>query len=65
MELGIKISINTDAHATEQLKFMRYAVDQARRGWLEKRHVLNTMTWPQLEKWLKQRRQRFAKAAAL
>jgi DNA polymerase (family 10) len=65
MELGVKISLNTDAHGTEQLKFMRYGVDQARRGWLEKRHVLNTMTWPQLDKWLKQRRQRFAKAAAL
>ena len=64
MELGVKISLNTDAHGTEQLKFMKYGVDQARRGWLEKRHVLNTMTWPQLEKWLKQRRQRLAKAAA-
>jgi len=64
MDLGVKISLNTDAHGTEQLKFMKYGVDQARRGWLEKRHVLNTMTWPQLEKWLKQRRQRLAKAAA-
>ena len=35
------------------------------RGWLEKRHVLNTMTRTQLEIWLKQRRQRFAKVAAL
>jgi DNA polymerase (family 10) len=34
---------------------MRYGVDQARRGWLEKRHVLNTMTWGELRKWLKRR----------
>ncbi len=64
-EIGVRIAINTDAHSTEQLHFMKYGSDQARRGWLEKRHVLNAMTRPQLEIWLKQRRQRFDKAAAL
>jgi DNA polymerase (family 10) len=57
-ELGVKIAINSDAHGVEQLGFMSYGIDQARRGWLEKRHVVNTMTWPQIEKWLKQRRQK-------
>lgn len=61
-EIGVKIAINTDAHSTEQLHFMRYGIDQARRGWLEKRHVLNTMTQTQLQSWLKQRRQRFNRA---
>jgi DNA polymerase (family 10) len=61
-ELGLKIAINTDAHGTDQLRFMSYGIDQARRGWLEKRHVVNTMTWPQIEKWLKQRRQRYSAA---
>ncbi|HSF57756.1 MAG TPA: PHP domain-containing protein, partial [Candidatus Binatia bacterium] len=60
-EIGVKIAINTDAHSTEQLYFMRYGIDQARRGWLEKRHVVNTMTQTQLQSWLKQRRQRFNK----
>jgi len=64
-EIGVKIAINTDAHSTEQLHFIRYGIDQARRGWLEKRHVLNAMARPQLETWLKQRRQKFARAAAL
>ena len=64
-EIGVKIAINTDAHSTEQLHFIRYGINQARRGWLEKRHVLNAMARPQLEIWLKQRRQRFATAAAL
>jgi DNA polymerase (family 10) len=54
-ELGIKIAIGTDAHSTDQLTYMRYGVDQARRGWLEKQHVLNTMTWVQLSKWLNRR----------
>jgi DNA polymerase (family 10) len=31
---------------------MRYGLDQARRGWLEKKDVLNTKTLRQLEKWL-------------
>ncbi|MCI0622550.1 MAG: DNA polymerase/3'-5' exonuclease PolX [Acidobacteria bacterium] len=55
-ELSIKIAIGTDAHSTGNLRYMRYGVDQARRGWLEKRHVLNTMTWRQLQAWLDRRR---------
>jgi len=64
-EIGVRIAINTDAHSTGQLHFMKYGSDQARRGWLEKRHVLNAMTRPQLEIWLKRRRQRFGNAGAL
>jgi DNA polymerase (family 10) len=64
-DLGVQIAINTDAHNAEQLHFIRYGIDQARRGWLEKRNVLNAMTRPQLEIWLRQRRQRFAKVAVL
>jgi len=55
-ELGIKIAIGTDAHSTGNLSYMRYGVDQGRRGWLEKRHVLNTMTWRQLREWLNRSR---------
>jgi len=64
-EIGVKIAVSTDAHSTAQLQFMNYGIDQARRGWLEKRHVLNAMTRTQLEIWLRQRRQRFDKAAAV
>jgi len=64
-EIGVRIAINTDAHSTGQLQFMRYGIDQARRGWLEKRHVLNAMTRTQLEIWLKQRQRRFDKAATV
>jgi DNA polymerase (family 10) len=63
-EIGVKITINTDAHNTGQIQFIKYGIDQARRGWLEKRHVLNAMPGSQFEAWLKQRRQRFKKAAA-
>jgi DNA polymerase (family 10) len=64
-EIGVKIAISTDAHSTGQLQFMSYGIGQARRGWLDKRHVLNAMTRTQLEIWLKHRRQRFGKAGAL
>ena len=40
---GVKIVISTDAHTTTNLKFMRYGVQMARRGWLEKSDVLNTL----------------------
>ena len=51
-ELGVPVVISTDAHSPENLCYMRYGVDQARRGWLEKRNVLNTKTLGQLRKWL-------------
>jgi len=42
-ERGVKIVISTDSHTTENLKFIRYGVQMGRRGWLEKRDVLNTL----------------------
>lgn len=40
-ELGASFVISTDAHSTEELHFMRWGVDQARRGWIERKHVAN------------------------
>ena len=39
---GMKLIISTDAHHPEHLKFMRYGVMTARRGWMEKKNILNT-----------------------
>ena len=52
-ERGVKLAISTDAHAPSQLRQIRYGLDQARRGWLEKDDVLNTRTWPRLKQLLK------------
>jgi DNA polymerase (family 10) len=41
-EIGVKVTISTDAHSVQELGFMRFGVDQARRGWLEADDVLNT-----------------------
>jgi DNA polymerase (family 10) len=41
-EEGVLVSINSDAHSTFQFDNLRFGIGQARRGWLEKQHVLNT-----------------------
>ena len=48
---GVKIVINTDSHHTSHMEKIRYGILQARRAWLTKEDVLNTL--PQ---------QKFAKA---
>ena len=42
-ELGVKLSIGTDSHRLEQLEFMKFGLGAARRGWLEKGDLLNTL----------------------
>ena len=49
---GCLIAIDSDAHRTEELDFVRWGVDQARRGWVEPRHVLNTRTLDELLAWV-------------
>ncbi len=53
-ELGVLIAINTDAHRTSDFDNLPYGVGQARRGWLEKKDVLNTRALPELRRLLKQ-----------
>ena len=40
---GMKVIISTDAHHPDHFKFMRFGVTTARRGWMEKKGVLNTL----------------------
>ncbi len=54
-ELGVKIAINTDAHSVQRLDHMSYGVDQARRAWIERDDVLNTMTVDRFREWLARR----------
>jgi DNA polymerase (family 10) len=42
-ERGVKIVINTDSHHTSHLEKIRYGVVQARRAWLTRDDVLNTL----------------------
>jgi DNA polymerase (family 10) len=51
-EMGIKIAINTDAHGIADLEWMKFGVSVARRAWLEKNDVVNTMKLDILLKFL-------------
>ena len=47
-EEGVLVSINSDAHSSFDFANLRYGIGQARRGWLEKKDVLNTRPLAQL-----------------
>lgn len=47
----VRFVVSTDAHTTGELGYMRLGVAQARRGWLEPQHVLNTRSLDELRKW--------------
>ena len=52
-EMGIKVSIATDSHNKDNLLFMRFGINQARRGWLERQDVVNCLPVEGLKKLLK------------
>ncbi|MEK7123976.1 MAG: DNA polymerase/3'-5' exonuclease PolX [Patescibacteria group bacterium] len=47
---GVKLAIDSDAHAAAHIQYLEYGVAQARRGWAEKKDIINA--WP-LEKMIK------------
>src|SRR4051812_3913790 len=49
-EAGVKICLTSDGHGTGTLSNVRYAVATARRAWLTKKQVANTLEWPKLDK---------------
>jgi DNA polymerase (family X) len=51
---GLLCCINTDAHAADQLLFIRSGINIARKGWLEKKHVINTRPLKEIQKLLSQ-----------
>jgi DNA polymerase (family 10) len=55
-ELGVPISINTDAHSEDDYDMLHYGVAIARRAGLTKDDVINTWSADKLVKWLKKRK---------
>ena len=41
-QIGCRIVVNTDAHAIEDLDYIRWGITQLRRAWLTAADVLNT-----------------------
>jgi len=52
-EAGVRVAISTDAHRVSDLDFMRFGIDQARRGWLERDDVVNTRRLADLRRLLR------------
>jgi DNA polymerase (family 10) len=53
---GVKCAINCDAHHHEDAGFLRLGAGLARKGWLEKQDVVNTLPLPALRKALQRKR---------
>ena len=54
-DMGLKLAVSTDAHSVADLDFIRYGLDQARRGWLEADDIINTRSLRELRKRLKRK----------
>jgi DNA polymerase (family 10) len=52
-EMGVKLALGTDAHTIEQLENTKLGISVARRGWLSKEDVINTLSVEELLKMIK------------
>lgn len=48
----ISFTINTDSHEVNQMKLMKYGITVARRGWVQKKDVKNTLPLSSFKSWL-------------
>jgi DNA polymerase (family 10) len=44
-DAGVRILVNTDAHGTSTLSIVRWGIATARRAWLQREDVANTLPW--------------------
>ena len=49
---GNKLIIDTDSHDRESMDLMEYGISVARRGWAEKKDILNTLPYNRFKEWL-------------
>jgi DNA polymerase (family 10) len=55
-QAGVRLSINTDSHATGWLPSMSYGINVARRAWLTSADVINCLTAKELLKFIAKKR---------
>lgn len=51
-EKGVKVAINPDAHALNEISHYHYGIGIARKAWMTKADVVTTKTAAEVEKWL-------------
>ncbi len=49
VKLGVKLIIGSDSHHLDQMKMMKYGVAVARRGWSEKKDIINCLSYTEIE----------------
>ncbi len=52
VKLGVKLTLGTDTHEVSMMNNMKYGVDVARRGWAEKKNIINTRSLKEFEEML-------------
>lgn len=52
-EMGVKVAVTSDSHHKDGFYVIRYGLGQARRGWLEKEDVINTLSLKEFEQLMK------------
>jgi DNA polymerase (family 10) len=53
VQLGVLLSIDTDAHSAGEFDLLRYGITTARRGWVEAQNVINTWPIERFVNWMK------------
>jgi DNA polymerase (family 10) len=54
VEAGVKLAIDSDAHSVNHIRFLEFGIAQARRGWAEKKDIINTRPLREFLRSLKQ-----------
>ena len=53
IDMGVKLSIDSDAHSISHFKYLEFGIGQARRGWAAAKDIINTRDWKEMLKLLK------------
>lgn len=53
VDMGVKLSIDSDAHSIYHFQYLEYGIAQARRGWATRSDIINTRSWQEMLKLLK------------
>lgn len=63
-ETDVKVAIDTDSHALSHFLYLEYGIHTARRGWLEKKDILNALDMKELLSFVKKKRNILSPARA-
>lgn len=53
VDMGVRLSIDSDGHSIHHFQYLEYGIAQARRGWAEKKNIINTRSCQKMLKLLK------------